>query len=141
MSIQVVYGEKLKSSGTNYADHVSQLVPTVQRLGHLETKAQTAFLKRMKLYWKFYRTTTYSYPSINYKVNRIKILDNILRFDNAWGVCSRTGAKTNPEHSKFQHNTEFFFDWSCKLIGTTRICARVQRLSHLESKVQLAFLE
>lgn len=47
---KVVYGEKLKNKGSNYADHVEQLSPIVQNLSKLETKAQTAFLKHMKVY-------------------------------------------------------------------------------------------
>lgn len=47
---KVIYGEKLKSSGTGYQGHVNQLVPIVQQLSELESKAQGAFLKRMRIY-------------------------------------------------------------------------------------------
>lgn len=47
---KVVYGEKLKNKGTNYADHVDQLKPIVKNLSKLESKAQTAFLKYMKVH-------------------------------------------------------------------------------------------
>lgn len=43
---QVVYGEKLKNSGTGYKDHVAQMASVVSRLSELESKAQTMFLKR-----------------------------------------------------------------------------------------------
>lgn len=43
---QVVYGEKLKNSGTGYKDHVAQMTGVVSRLSDLESKAQTLFLKR-----------------------------------------------------------------------------------------------
>lgn len=46
---KVVYGEKLKNKGTGYEDHVKQLAPIVQNLAGLERKAQTAFLKYMKV--------------------------------------------------------------------------------------------
>lgn len=46
---KVVYGEKLKNTGTGYEDHVKQLAPIVQNLAGLERKAQTAFLKYMKV--------------------------------------------------------------------------------------------
>lgn len=46
---KVVYGEKLLNKGTNYEDHVQQLQPIVQNLSKLESKAQLAFLKHMKL--------------------------------------------------------------------------------------------
>lgn len=47
---KVVYGEKLKSKGINYQDHVEQLKPIVQNLAKLEAKAQLAFLKNMKVH-------------------------------------------------------------------------------------------
>lgn len=47
---KVVYGEKLQNKGSNYADHVEQLSPIVQNLSKLESKAQTAFLKHMKVH-------------------------------------------------------------------------------------------
>lgn len=47
---KVVYGEKRKTKGTDYKDHVQQLQPVVQKLGKLESSAQLAYLKRMKLY-------------------------------------------------------------------------------------------
>lgn len=46
---KVVYGEKLQKKGTGYEDHVKQLAPIVQNLATLERKAQTAFLKYMKV--------------------------------------------------------------------------------------------
>jgi ATP-dependent RNA helicase DDX1 len=47
---KVVYGEKVKSAGSGYKDHVNQLVPIVKSLCELETASQKLFLKRMKLY-------------------------------------------------------------------------------------------
>lgn len=44
---QVVYGEKLKNSGSGYKDHVAQMSSVVLRLSDLESKAQTMFLKRL----------------------------------------------------------------------------------------------
>ncbi|KAJ6632710.1 ATP-dependent RNA helicase Ddx1 [Pseudolycoriella hygida] len=43
---KVVYGEKLKNTGTGYKDHVAQMTNVVSRLSDLEAKAQTLFLKR-----------------------------------------------------------------------------------------------
>lgn len=48
---KVVYGQKIQNKGTGYEDHVKQLSPIVQNLARLETKAQTAFLKYMKVQW------------------------------------------------------------------------------------------
>ncbi|XP_059622379.1 ATP-dependent RNA helicase Ddx1 [Phlebotomus argentipes] len=44
---KVVYGEKLKNSGTGYKDHVQQLIPVVQQLSDLESRAQVLFLKHL----------------------------------------------------------------------------------------------
>lgn len=46
---KVIYGEKLKASGSGYKDHVGQLAGVVKRLAELEGKAQDLFLKRMYL--------------------------------------------------------------------------------------------
>lgn len=46
---KVVYGDKKRSVGTGYKDHVVQMVPVVQRLAELECQAQTAFLQRAYL--------------------------------------------------------------------------------------------
>lgn len=42
----IVYGGKRKNVGSGYVDHVSQMVPVVQRLAEFEAQAQTAFLQR-----------------------------------------------------------------------------------------------
>lgn len=47
---KVVYGEKLQNKGNNYVDHVEQLSPIVKNLSQLESKAQTAFLKHMRVH-------------------------------------------------------------------------------------------
>lgn len=47
---KVVYGEKVQSKGTGYVDHVEELRPIVADLAKMESEAQSAFLKRMKLY-------------------------------------------------------------------------------------------
>lgn len=44
---KVVYGEKLKNTGTGYVDHVNQLKPIVEQLSALECEAQKYFLKRL----------------------------------------------------------------------------------------------
>ncbi|XP_055693754.1 ATP-dependent RNA helicase Ddx1 [Lutzomyia longipalpis] len=44
---KVVYGEKVLNSGTGYKDHVQQLIPVVQQLAELESKAQLLFLKHL----------------------------------------------------------------------------------------------
>lgn len=44
---KVVYGEKLKNTGTGYKDHVQQLIPVVQQLSDLESRAQVLFLKHL----------------------------------------------------------------------------------------------
>lgn len=46
---KVIYGEKLQNKGTGYVDHVQQLAPIVQQLSKLESRAQTTFLKRLKV--------------------------------------------------------------------------------------------
>lgn len=45
---KVVYGEKLKNTGTGYVDHVNQLAPVVSKLTELELQAQSLFLKRLR---------------------------------------------------------------------------------------------
>lgn len=45
---KVVYGEKLKNTGTGYQDHVNQLIPVVKELSELELQAQSLFLKRLR---------------------------------------------------------------------------------------------
>lgn len=44
---KVTYGEKRNFKGTNYQDHVNQLVPIVKELAELEQKAQSLFVRRL----------------------------------------------------------------------------------------------
>uniref|UniRef100_A0A6B2E557 ATP-dependent RNA helicase n=1 Tax=Phlebotomus kandelakii TaxID=1109342 RepID=A0A6B2E557_9DIPT len=44
---KVVYGEKLRNTGSGYKDHVQQLTPVVKQLSDLESKAQILFLKHL----------------------------------------------------------------------------------------------
>ncbi|GAB0093946.1 ATP-dependent RNA helicase Ddx1 [Sergentomyia squamirostris] len=44
---KVVYGEKVLNTGSGYKDHVAQLVPVVQQLADLESRAQLLFLKHL----------------------------------------------------------------------------------------------
>ncbi|XP_044735811.1 ATP-dependent RNA helicase Ddx1 isoform X2 [Chrysoperla carnea] len=44
---KVVYGEKLKQSGSGYVGHVAQMAPTVTQLAALESNAQSIFLRNM----------------------------------------------------------------------------------------------
>jgi ATP-dependent RNA helicase DDX1 len=46
---KVVYGQKRLKTGSGYQDHVKQLVPIVDELAELESKAQKIFLKRLLL--------------------------------------------------------------------------------------------
>ncbi|KAH8314855.1 hypothetical protein KR074_005377 [Drosophila pseudoananassae] len=46
---KVVYGQKNLNTGSGYADHVEQLVPTVRKLTDLELQSQSLFLKRLKV--------------------------------------------------------------------------------------------
>jgi len=46
---KVVYGQKRKATGSGYQDHVKQLVPIVEELADLESKAQSIFIKRLLL--------------------------------------------------------------------------------------------
>lgn len=43
---KVVYGEKLKSQGSNYENHVGQLQQSLKKLTKMEEEAQLLFLKK-----------------------------------------------------------------------------------------------
>lgn len=43
---KVIYGEKLKSQGSNYENHVGQLQLVLKQLTKLEDEAQHLFLKK-----------------------------------------------------------------------------------------------
>lgn len=43
---KVIYGEKLKSQGSNYENHVGQLQLVLKQLSKLEDEAQHLFLKK-----------------------------------------------------------------------------------------------
>lgn len=45
---KVVYGEKLKNTGSGYIGHIEELRPNVQKLAALESECQSLFLKRLK---------------------------------------------------------------------------------------------
>ncbi|KAL5290459.1 DDX1 family protein [Megaselia abdita] len=45
---KVVYGEKLKNTGSGYKGHIDQMMPIVQQLTALESECQSLFLKRLK---------------------------------------------------------------------------------------------
>lgn len=46
---KVVYGQKRAAAGSGYQDHVKQLVPVVDELADLESKAQSIFIRRLLL--------------------------------------------------------------------------------------------
>lgn len=46
---KVVYGQKRLNKGSGYQDHVKQLVPVVEELADLESKAQSIFIRRLLL--------------------------------------------------------------------------------------------
>lgn len=46
---KVVYGQKRLNKGSGYQDHVKQLVPVVDELAELESKAQSIFIRRLLL--------------------------------------------------------------------------------------------
>lgn len=46
---KVVYGQKRINTGSGYQDHVKQLVPIVDELAELESKAQSIFIRRLLL--------------------------------------------------------------------------------------------
>lgn len=46
---KVVYGQKRLNQGSGYVDHVKQLVPVVEELADLESKAQSIFVRRLLL--------------------------------------------------------------------------------------------
>lgn len=46
---KVTYGQKRVNKGTGYVDHVKQLVPIVEELADLESKAQSIFMRRLLL--------------------------------------------------------------------------------------------
>lgn len=44
---KVTYGQKRLNKGSGYVDHVKQLVPIVDELAELESKAQSIFMRRL----------------------------------------------------------------------------------------------
>lgn len=46
---KVVYGQKRTNAGSGYQDHVKQLIPVVDELADLESKAQSIFIRRLLL--------------------------------------------------------------------------------------------
>lgn len=44
---KVTYGQKRLNKGSDYANHVKQLVPIVDELAELEAKAQSIFMRRL----------------------------------------------------------------------------------------------
>lgn len=44
---KVIYGQKRTNTGSGYVDHVKQLVPIVDELADLESKAQSIFMRRL----------------------------------------------------------------------------------------------
>lgn len=46
---KVIYGEKLKSQGSNYENHVGQLQQVLKQLTKLEDEAQHLFLKKYEV--------------------------------------------------------------------------------------------
>ncbi|CRK88233.1 CLUMA_CG002014, isoform A [Clunio marinus] len=46
---KVTYGQKRVNTGSGYVDHVKQLVPIVDELAELESKAQSIFMRRLMM--------------------------------------------------------------------------------------------
>lgn len=46
---KVVYGQKKLNAGSGYQDHVKQLVPVVDELADMESKAQSIYIRRLLL--------------------------------------------------------------------------------------------
>lgn len=44
---KVTYGQKRLNTGSGYVDHVKALVPIVEELAELESKAQSIFMRRL----------------------------------------------------------------------------------------------